>query len=87
MHRKSLLIGVLLGLLLGVSVPPIVQLIGQHAASAPADRVSTASQPTHLPGELRVYPGPAICVPPEPVPRNWERRDFNGVPYYIVPLG
>jgi hypothetical protein len=22
-----------------------------------------------------------------PVPRNWQRRDFNGQPYYLIPLG
>ena len=25
--------------------------------------------------------------PSEPIPKDWQRSEFNGVPYYIVPLG
>ena len=32
----------------------------------------------------------AVIVPPilhgRPVPRNWSRREFNGMPYYVIPL-
>lgn len=31
-----------------------------------------------------------VIVPPilhgRPVPENWSRREFNGMPYYIIPL-
>jgi len=32
----------------------------------------------------------AVTVPPflhgRPVPENWSRREFNGMPYYVIPL-
>jgi hypothetical protein len=26
-------------------------------------------------------------LPSQPLPQGWERREFNGQPYYFVPLG
>ena len=87
MHRKSFLGGMLSGLILGVSAMLVVQFVGQSRPATHAQPSSTASQPVRLPGELRVYPGPAVRVPGEPVPPNWRPQDFNGVRYYIAPLG
>jgi hypothetical protein len=65
----------------------VVQSIGHSGPTTPASPRWTASQPMRLPGEIRVYPGPSVRVPGDPVPPNWHRGYFNGVPYYIVPLG
>jgi hypothetical protein len=33
----------------------------------------------------------ALTLPPSlhgrPVPETWSRREFNGMPYYVIPLG
>jgi hypothetical protein len=87
MQRKSLLIGVLVGFVLGVSAFPAVQFLGERATGVPAKPLPVPLSPKDLPGGLRVYPGDAQCIPRHSVPRNWGRRYFNGEPYYIVPLG
>jgi hypothetical protein len=35
-----------------------------------------------LPERIVGHPGSAI----EPLPKGWQRQEFNGRPYYIVPL-
>jgi len=44
--------------------------------------------------ESRLQPGPHLLdksmprpwLHGHPVPENWSRREFNGMPYYVVPL-
>lgn len=42
--------------------------------------------------EARMQQGaPVVAIPAprpgaEPLPRDWQRREFNGLPYYIIPL-
>ena len=33
------------------------------------------------------FVSPPIITIPRSVPKGWRKREFNGIPYYIVPLG
>ena len=45
-----------------------------------------------LEGRLHIIrPDPNVPIPQprlhgRPVPENWQRREFNGMPYYVIPL-
>jgi hypothetical protein len=34
----------------------------------------------------RVFPMPSPRLPDRQVPKDWLPREFNGVPYYIIPI-
>jgi len=40
--------------------------------------------------QTRVWPltpiDPNGAVQPHPIPRNWKRFEFNGMPYYVIPV-
>lgn len=73
MHRKSFLIGMLSGLLVSVIVLTAQQVGTIRPAAAPATVIAT----------------PVLVAPPNcrAAPHGWHKFEFNGVPYYIIPLG
>jgi hypothetical protein len=49
-------------------------------------RVEALEEQTLLRQPPRSVPLPAPRLPGRRVPDNWRQREFNGIPYYIVPL-
>jgi hypothetical protein len=75
MRRKHFLLGLLCGCLLGVGATMVAWHAGGNAA-APAARPLLMTVPAR----------PAYDARPPGIPPDAQRREFNGEPYYIIPL-
>jgi hypothetical protein len=80
MKRNQFLIGMLFGLVLGVCTAMLANAI--HSPGG----VQAPLSPTPTVPVWRVD-GQGCQVPDDKsIPRGWQKRYFNGQPYYIVPL-
>jgi hypothetical protein len=69
-------------------VPPFRPAPYAYELPAPPFKVPTPA-PTPLPKLHPTPPGGLPVIPPSPrydVPGNWQKREFNGQEYYLVPL-
>ena len=54
-----------------------------------SEKLAQAKAQASQPYTLRFLPQTTPAVPnlvPQPMPKGWVQRQFNGVPYYVIPL-
>jgi hypothetical protein len=63
-------------------VPPFPRIPAPYGYELPAPPFKQPTPPRNVPA-----PGnPAGADPAPPAPRGWERHQFNGIDFYVVPL-
>lgn len=78
MKRKPFLYGVLTGSVLGMGMTLVASsLAPESQPSQPASPILT----NDLPQKVIISPTEPTDVPPD-----WRKKEFNGQPYYIIPL-